>query len=303
MQDIFGLLSSDPIYGKIATILIGIVVINIIVHFFQRLVTRYISDSDTSYGIRRALTFVGYVLIVLFIVSVIGNQISSLAVTLGVAGAGIAFALQEVIVSIAGWIAISFGHYFRIGDRIEINNVKGDVIEINVLRTTLMEIQEWVDGDQYNGRIVFVPNSAVFSGSIFNYTRDFPFLWDEIKVPIKYGSDYALARQIITNTAEGILGDYAAAAQEQWKKMNKKYAIEPAVVAPMVTLIANDNWVEFTLRYVVDYKKRRSTKDQLFTQLLTDIEQTGSKVGIASMTIHLVETPTMDVRLRQEKDS
>ncbi|MEE4193846.1 MAG: mechanosensitive ion channel domain-containing protein [Anaerolineae bacterium] len=303
MQDIFGLLSSDPIYGKIATILIGIVVINIIVHFFQRLVTRYISDSDTSYGIRRALTFVGYVLIVLFIVSVIGNQINSLAVTLGVAGAGIAFALQEVIVSIAGWFAISFGHYFRIGDRIEINNVKGDVIAINVLRTTLMEIQEWVDGDQYNGRIVFVPNSAVFSGSIFNYTRDFPFLWDEIKVPIKYGSDYALARQIITQVAEGILGDYADAAHEQWKKMTKKYAIEPAIVTPMVTMVANDNWVEFTLRYVVDYKKRRTTKDQLFTQLLTDIEQTGGKVGIASMTIHLVEMPKMEVKLRQDKES
>lgn len=303
MQDILDLLSADPVYGKIAAILIGVVLINVVIRFFQRLVTRYISDGDTSYSVRRVLTFVGYILVVLFIISVIGNQLSSLAVTLGVAGAGIAFALQEVIVSIAGWIAISFGHYFRIGDRIEINNVKGDVIEINVLRTTLMEIREWVEGDQYNGRIVFVPNSAVFSGSIFNYTRDFPFLWDEIKIPIKFGSDYQLARQIITETGESLLGDYATAAEEKWEKMHRRYAIEPAMVSPNVTLIANDNWVEFTLRYVVDYKKRRSTKDKLFTRLLTEIENTEGKVGFASMTIHMVEMPTMDVRLHQDKKS
>lgn len=301
MQEIVDLLSSDPIYGKIASILIGLVVINIIIHFFQRLAGRYIHDKDTSFSIRRVLTFVGYIIMVLFIVSVIGNQISSLAVTLGVAGAGIAFALQEVIVSVAGWIAISFGLFFHIGDRIEIDGVKGDVIEIGVLRTTLMEISQWVDGDLYNGRIVFIPNSSVFSKAIFNYSRDFPFLWDEIKIPIKYGSDYALARQIITETSEALLGEYSTDALERWKKMTKKYAIEQATVTPMVTLIANDNWVEFTLRYVVDFKRRRSTKDLIFTRLLTEIEKTNGKVGIASMTVHLVETPVFDVRLDERK--
>ena len=261
---------------------------------------RYINDNDTRFTVRRVLTFAGYIFMVLFVISVIGNQVNSLAVTLGVAGAGIAFALQEVIVSIAGWIAISFGQYFRIGDRIEINGVKGDVIEVNVLRTTLMEIQEWVNGDQYNGRIVFIPNSSVFKDAIFNYTRDFPFLWDEIMIPIKYGSDYQLARQIIAHTGESTLGNYAESAQEKWKKMTKKYAIEPADVSPMVTMVANDNWVEFTLRYVVDYKKRRSTKDLLFTQLLTEIEKTNDKVGIASMTVHLVQTPVFDVRLEEK---
>lgn len=302
MQDILNVLSENPIYGKIAAILVGVIVINFVFSFLRRLATRYIGDSDTSYNIRRGLTFLGYILAVLFIVSVLGNQLNSLAVSLGVAGAGIAFALQEVIVSVAGWIAISFRHYFQIGDRIEINGVKGDVIEISVLRTTLMELQEWVNGDQYNGRIVFIPNSVVFSESIFNYTRDFPFLWDEIKIPIKYGSDYALARKIITEAGEKLLGEYAASAKKQWERMTKKYAIEAAQVTPKVTMAANDNWVEFTLRYVVDYKKRRSTKDSIFTELLTEVEKTNGKVGFASMTIQLVEMPRMEVQLRQDKD-
>src|SRR5690606_17311423 len=93
---------------------------------------------------------------------IFSDKLSNLTVALGVTGAGIAVALKEVIASVAGWFAISFNHFFRVGDRVQLGGIKGDVIDIGVLRTTLMEIGEWVDGDLYNGRTVRVFNSFVF---------------------------------------------------------------------------------------------------------------------------------------------
>jgi small-conductance mechanosensitive channel len=145
-----------------------------------------------------------------------------------------------------------------------------------------------VDADLYNGRIVRIANSFVFKEPVFNYSADFPFLWDEIKIPIKYGSDYQLARELFYRIAQEIVGDYTKFAQQSWEGMVKKYLIEDASTEPMVTLMANDNWVEFTLRYVVDYKKRRSTRDKLFTRILEETNKSAGKIDFASTTLHLV---------------
>ena len=162
-----------------------------------------------------------------------------------------------------------------------------------------MECGQWVNGDLYNGRIVRVANSFVFKEPVFNYSGDFPFLWDEIVLPVKYGSDLRLAREILTRVADKVVGDYARGAEEAWRVLVKHYLIEDAQVTPMVTLVANDNWVEFTLRYVVDYKKRRVTKDLLFTGVLEEVDGSGGKVALASATFHLVQAPVLDVRLTQ----
>ncbi|MGB3092213.1 MAG: mechanosensitive ion channel domain-containing protein, partial [Candidatus Zixiibacteriota bacterium] len=211
---------------------------------------------------------------------------------------------QEVIASIAGFVAISFGHFYKTGDRIQLAGTRGDVIDIGILRTTLMECGEWVDGDLYNGRIVRIANSFVFKEPVFNYSADFPFLWDEATLPVKYGSDQPLVREILQRVLDETVGDYAAWAKETWKEMVKKYRIEDERVEPMVTLTANENWMEFTVRYVVDYKKRRSTKDRLFTRFLEEFDKTEGRVAVASTStdISLVQTPQFDVRLSGKTD-
>ncbi|MFH2103548.1 MAG: mechanosensitive ion channel domain-containing protein [Chloroflexota bacterium] len=228
---------------------------------------------------------------------IFSDQLGGLTVALGVAGAGIAFALQEVIVSVAGWFTITFATFYKVGDRVQLGGIKGDVMDIGVLRTTLMETGEWIKGDQYSGRIVLIANSFVFKEPVFNYSGDFPFLWDELTVPVKYGCDRKLARIILNKVATEVLGGYTEQAARQWKKMVKKYLIEDAAVNPMVTLVANDNWLEYTVRYVVEYKKRRSTKDMLFSRILDEFDKTNGQVSIASMTVHLVETPEFNVRM------
>ena len=290
---------SNP-YGRIAISVVGVILINLCIRLLQRFVSGRVGPTSTRYGARRGLTVLGYLLSIFLVLFIFADQLGNITVALGVAGAGIAFALQEVIISIAGWIALSFGQFYTIGDRVQLGGIKGDVIDIGVLRTTVMEIGEWVKGDQYNGRIVRIANSFVFKEPVFNYSGDFPFVWDEITVPVKYGSDHRLAREIILAAANKSVGEYVEPAQNEWKKMTRKFAVENAIIEPMVFLIANDNWMEFTLRYVVDFKKRRGAKDTLFTHILDAVAKTDGKVSLASVTFQLVEAPTLEVRFQKE---
>lgn len=286
-----------PLTARLLLVLVGLVVILVAVRLMRRTATRYVSDDSLRYRARKFVSFFGYLVALLFVALVFSDYLGGFAVAFGVAGAGIAFALQEVIVSVAGWTAVSFGGFYKVGDRIQLGGIKGDVIDIGVLRTTVMQTGEWVDGDQYNGRIVRIANSFVFKEPVFNYSGEFPFLWDEIMVPVKYGSDYKLARGLIERVAEEVVGDYARSAQKAWAPMTRRYLIEDAAVEPMTMIKANSDWVEFTLRYVVDYKARRSTKDRLFTRILEEIDKSDEKVGIAAATLNIEKLAPVEVRL------
>jgi small-conductance mechanosensitive channel len=248
--------------------------------------------------VRKSIGLLGYVAALVVLASIFSDKLGGRTIALGVAGAGVAFALQEVIASVAGWLAISIGGVFKAGDRIQLGGITGDAIDIGILRTTLMECGQWVRGDLYSGRVVRIANSFVFKQPVFNYSGDFPFLWDEIQVPVKYGSDYERAQSILARIANETLGDCARGARTAWEDLVKRFSIESAQVEPMVTRIANDNWVEFTVRYIVDYKKRRSTKDVLFTKILREFDATDGRVSMASATFQLVEIPALDVRVR-----
>jgi len=159
----------NPVVGKITAIFIGIAVIWLIIKALQKNLFSKIKDSDNRYRAKKFSGFIGYFLTILFITIVFSDKLGGLAVALGVAGAGIAFALQEVIASFAGWLAIMFGGFYKSGDRVQLGGIKGDVMDIGVLRTTIMETGQWVDGDLYNGRIVLVANSFVFKEPVYNY--------------------------------------------------------------------------------------------------------------------------------------
>ncbi|MEZ4877872.1 MAG: mechanosensitive ion channel family protein [Flavobacterium sp.] len=289
----------DPTIGKLVTLFIGIAVIWIVIKFIQKKLFTKIDNVDNRYKAKKFGSFLGYIITIIFITIVYSNKLGGLTVAFGVAGAGIAFALQEVIASFAGWLAIMFGDFYKTGDRVQLGGIKGDVMDIGVLRTTIMETGQWVDGDLYNGRIVLIANSYIFKEPVFNYSGDFPFLWDEIKVPIQFGSNYEKAKQIILNVGLEVAGDLTLESKEKWNSLQKKYLLENAQTEPMVSLIANDNWVEFTLRYVVRYNKRRATKTDLFTKLLQQIEATNGEVKFASATFQIVETPDFNINLKK----
>lgn len=290
----------NPDVIKVLLAMGGILAIYLLVRFARRAIVLYISDIEQRYYARKIVTYLGYFLGILLLSLIFRTRLGGLTVFLGIAGAGVAFALQEVIGSIAGWIAITFGGFYNVGDRVQLGGIKGDVIDISVLRTTLMEIGEWVDSDLYTGRIVRIANSFIFKAPVFNFSGDFPYLWDEITVPVQYGGDFNRAREIMKQVVEEVAGHYSEEARENWDEMLRKYRVEKASLQPMVTLIANDNWLQFTIRYVVDFKTRRLLKDQLFTRLLEEFQATDGAVRFASQTIQIVGVPP--VRMRVEED-
>jgi small-conductance mechanosensitive channel len=292
---------NEPVIIKLIVGLVGVIIILGLFRLLLKATTRSIENLAVRYRIRKVISFLGFLFALLFLAGEFSDQIHSITVALGVASAGIAFALQEVIVSVAGWIAISFGHFYKVGDRVQLSGTSGDVIDIGVLSTTLMEIGEWVKTDLYSGRIVRVANSVVFTETVYNFSGDFPFLWDEIVVPIKYGSDTRLARSILYKAAQEVVSEYHEPAKAKWKEMCQKYHLEHESVEPMVTLAANDNWIEFTLRYIVEYKKRRAVKDELFESILGEIEKSEDKVAIASTTLQLVDLPVVKLDISDRK--
>ena len=283
--------------------LAGFVFWIIIILLATSLITRYINkkvkDNSARYRTKKILRLTSYVLIGLLAIFSFTGNMQQFGLSLGLITAGLAFALQEVILSVFGWVVIFTTNSYSPGDRIEINGIKGDVIDIGVTKTTLMEIGEWVKSDNYNGRIVQISNSFIFKGPVRNYSTDFPFVWDEIKLPITFNSDLKLVDDIVKIATDKFLLDYAKFAKENWEVMVKKYLIENAEVEPILQFVLNDNWVEFTLRYVVDYKKRGTTKHKLFNEIYQGVMDSEGKVSFASATFEMVGMPELKVKLEE----
>jgi len=217
---------------------------------------------------------------------------SSFAVSMGILGAGIAFASQETIGSFAGYLNIVTSSLYRIGDRIRIGSVTGDVLDITMLRTTVMETGEWVDAEQYTGRIVTIANRAVFSDPVFNYTQGWPYLWDEIKVPVTYDSDWRRAQEIMLDHAEEYSGHLQEQAQAELQALSRRYPLFKETVTPQLYVVMTDNWIEMSLRYVVDARERRRVAGELHHELLQHFEEEPD-ISIASATFEIVGIPPL----------
>lgn len=217
---------------------------------------------------------------------------SNFTVAIGIWGAGIAFASQETIGSFAGYLTIITGNLYRIGDRVRIGSVTGDVIDISMLRTTVMEIGEWVKADQYTGRVVTIANRSVFSEPVFNFTQHWQYLWDEITIPITYDSDWRRAEQVMLEHGEKYTAHLQADAQTELQALARRYPVREAEVIPRLYAIMTDNWVELTLRYVVDARERREVAARLHRELLQQFDLEPD-ITVASATFEIVGFPKL----------
>lgn len=205
---------------------------------------------------------------------------------LGILGAGLAIALREPLLSIAGRIAILAGHMFSVGDRIQISTMSGDVIDVGFFYTRMMEIGNWIHGDQVTGRIVQIPNSQVFGTPIFNYTQNFSYIWDEITIVITYASDYQSAIRIMTDVGAEYTREFLQGAEHELEKMQLYFLVPTVDVKPTVFLRVTDNWLELSMRYVTDPKKRRVVTNYLYTEIFERFRERGN-IQIASSTMDL----------------
>lgn len=298
----FKQMEASDLLLQLGAFVFWVIIILVISGLTNRYVNKSVKSNSARYRTKKIVRLVSYVLISLLALFSFTGNMEQFGLSLGLITAGLTFALQEVILSVFGWIIIFTTNSYNPGDRIEINGIKGDVIDIGITKTTLMEIGEWIKSDNYNGRIVQISNSFIFKGPVRNYSTDFPFVWDEIKLPITFSSDLELVNKIVKHAADDFLLDYAKFAKENWELMVRKYLIENANVEPSLMFVLNDNWVEFTLRYVVDYKKRGATKHKLFSEIYQAIKNSDGKVSFASATFDIVGIPELKIKLEKPSE-
>ena len=299
MQVVFDFME-DPIIRKGIRFLIWVIFIVVSIGLLRKLAKKRIDNLEFRYKAQKGIEVIGYLLIaILLLITFTLDSVKDYTIIIGLATAGLTFTLQELILSVAGSFYIFFVRVYKPGDRIEINNITGDVIDIDSIYTTIMEMGEWVSSDNYSGRIVKISNEFVFKGPIKNYSIDFPFVWDELNILIAYDSDIELAKKIIMERSKELLSDYNQKSKAKWARMVKRYYIENAKIDPTIAMELTDNWIALNLRYITDYKLRRSTKHELFKNIEHSITLTKGKVKLASTTLQLLKIPEIDVRVKQ----
>ncbi|HET9489306.1 MAG TPA: mechanosensitive ion channel domain-containing protein [Methylomirabilota bacterium] len=256
---------------------------------------------------RQGINLTAAALLFIGLVSVWFDDPVRLATALGLITAGLAFALQKVVTAIAGYFVILRGQTFNVGDRIVMGGVRGDVIALGFTQTTIMEMGQpppvqkddpamWVQSRQYTGRVVSVSNARIFDEPVYNYTREFPYLWEELAVPIPYTADWTRAERILLTAAETHGVPVAELSAEVLAELQRRYFLKPTDVRPRVYFRLTDNWLELTVRFVVRDHGIREQKDAVSREVLAGLDAAG--IPIASATFDVVGLPP--VRLADE---
>jgi small-conductance mechanosensitive channel len=268
--------------AKLGFAVLGIFVIHAVFRPLEQKLPPHFRELDARYRVRKFVVFAGYIVAIVFITLLFADRLGRVSLALAVVGAALVVSLQDVITSFAGWVAIGYLNLYKAGDRIQIGETRGDVIDISIMRTEIVETGNWVSNDLYNGRIVRIPNSAALRGPIFNCTQEFRFIWDEIKVPLTGDSNHHLARKMLLRIADEAVAGYLEEAEDSWSEATYNSRIANISLAPTATLIVNGGSLEFTLSYIVDYTNRTAMQDRLFSKIVEEIKNSKGELAWAS---------------------
>ncbi len=260
----------------------------------DELVIRRVRTAKTRYSLRKTTATLFLVMLTVVVLRIWLPNAQALLVSYGLIGAGVAISLQDVFKNLVGGIVIFANGTYRVGDRIEINGTFGDVIDIGMFYTSLLEIRGWVAGDQATGRIVTIPNGLVLPQNVNNYTKDHSFIWDEITLPITYRSNWEKAVNLIRDVVTKETQEITQAAERQLSSLQEKYYMSQRNVEPDVFLMPTDNWIAFHIRYIAPVRDRRLLHNTLVQQILKTV-QAHADITIASTTMEIVGLPEVNV--------
>lgn len=260
----------------------------LLIFFLISVINRKINDIKVKHVMRKNVTYSVNFLIILTIIFLWLQNLNSFTIVFSVIGAGVVLALQEAILCLAGWFLLFVRKPFDVGDRIEFGGVKGDVIDIRLFQVSLLEIGNWVEADQSTGRIVNIPNSAVFKKECYNYTSWFEFIWNEIKILVTFESDWKVAEEIILKYANEYSKGIENKVRNEISLMSSKYMIHYENFKPIVYIKIKDSGVELSLRYLIEAKERRISEDDLSRKILNDFEKE-CKVNFAYKTYRIIK--------------
>lgn len=261
-------LASSPVFLQVVFSLVAIIITYLITFIIVHIINKTVKDLKRKYTLRKFAVYIGTLICILAIILIWIKRTGSVTTIISVIGAGLMLALYQPITSIAGWLLILVRRPYEIGDRIAIGKNSGDVIDIRLFYTSMLEIGNWVDSDQSTGRIIHSPNGKVFTEPIFNYTRGFEYIWNEIKIVVTFESNWKKAKDIILDIGSKDYMDQGEKVRAKIETMSKKYMIHYGKLTPIVWTNIVDFGVELTLRYLTEARRRRSTQDAICQDVL-----------------------------------
>jgi len=261
---------SPVIQSKLLYSLLILVVLGAIRFLVLKIVWRITEDPKSRYGWKRTVSFITGFLSIFLILMVWIEAIGQFGAFLGLLTAGLAIALKDPLTNIAGWIFILTRKPFNLGDRIQIGDHAGDVIDIRLFQFTLLEIGNWVQADQSTGRIIHVPNGIVFTKTQSNYSAGFNYIWNEMTVLVTFESNWSLAKEILLRIVREHSESLTADAEKKIIEASKKYMIFYQYLTPIVYTSVEASGVSLTMRYMCDPRKRRGTEHSIWEDVLKE---------------------------------
>lgn len=265
-QNLFGI--SQVYQTKIFFSLLVIFAWFLIDRLSRKFIFSKIDDLTLRYQWQKIVKYITAFLLLIILSKIWFGAFDSLGTYLGLLTAGLAIALQDLLVNLAGWIFILIRKPFKIGDRIEIDNIRGDVIDIRIFQFSVIEIGNWVDADQSTGRIIHIPNGTVFKKPQANYTAGFEYIWNEIPVLVTFESDWKKAKTILYDAVTKHALNFSKEAEKQIKEAAKKFLIFYNKLTPIVYTSVQDSGVLLTIRYLSHVRKRRSSQELIWEEIL-----------------------------------
>ncbi len=263
------------------------------------------SGKRFAFWTNQGISITVAVLTILGLVSIWFSNPAQLTTAVGLVTAGLAFALQRVVTAFAGYLVILRGKTFSVGDRITMGGIRGDVIALGFLQTAIMEMGQpaegdaadpvWIQARQYTGRIVRVTNATIFDEPVYNYTREFPYIWEEMRLPVPYTSDRKRAEQIMLDAARKHTVKIAGMSEEALQALERRYVLKRSELEPQVYWRLTDNWLEMTVRFIVGDSGIRQVKSAMSRDILAELDRAG--IGIASGTYEVVGMPPIKVQM------
>jgi small-conductance mechanosensitive channel len=226
-------------------------------------------DIRISYRWRKTITYTTVLVGMLLVGRVWYEGVAHLATFLGLVTAGLAIALRDPIVNLFGWLFIAWRRPFVVGDRIQIGGFAGDVVDLRPFQILVLEIGNWVDADQSTGRLIHIPNGLVFREPTANYTRGMQLVWDELRVPITFESNWRRAKEILTEIVNRHARDSVEQAEQEMARASRQFMIFYTTLTPTVYTAVRENGPLLTLRYLCPPRRRRGMQQAMWEDILT----------------------------------
>ncbi|MCA9925351.1 MAG: mechanosensitive ion channel family protein [Anaerolineales bacterium] len=234
---------------------------------------RYHGNTRALYNWRKAVQYTIIVVGVLLIGRIWLEGVQSVATYLGLVSAGLAIALTDPVTNVAGWLFILSRRPFVVGDRIQIGERLGDVIDISFFQFSMIEVGGGrINAEQSTGRVIHVPNGRVFKEPVVNTHQGVPFIWNEIPVLITFESDWRKAKKLVEAIINRLAPDVSEAIQQYAKRADKRFVISYGNVTPTVYTAVVDSGVLLTMRYMIDPRKRRNSEMVIWEAVLDAFE-------------------------------